>query len=225
MSSLEPPPAAEVRTKAIVRPSGENEASCSSPAEAAIACAVPPLMLTVKRSRGAPAAVSPLEDDDAGVRRDERPRVQLGAAGQPFLPGAVGPDREDVPFADEGDRVAVGRERRFRVGGVFGQLVEVPVFDREQPAFGRFRRQHCFAFFVDAVVFGDLREDDRPAGGRGARRNGQCEEGDEDGDETFLEHRMLLSERSAFAYTDARAQTRTANDTRDPPGHVVPVRV
>src|SRR6185369_9376881 len=125
----------------------------------------------------APRGGTSLEEDDASVRRDLRAGVDFGAAGQPFLPRAVGADREDVSFAYEGDGVAVGRERRFGVLRVFRQLVEVVVFDREQPTFGRFRRQHFVAFFVDAVVFGDLREDDRPTIGKGSRGNGQCEEG------------------------------------------------
>src|SRR4051794_22781430 len=119
MSSLEPPLTAEVRTKAIVRPSGENEASCSSPAEAAIAGggpgekgvgrpggenggSVPPpggggvggggpaVGAARKEAPRAAGGALPLEEDEAAGRRDERPRVDLGAAGQPFLAGAVG---------------------------------------------------------------------------------------------------------------------------------------
>src|SRR6478752_1886908 len=139
----------------------------------------------------------PLEDDVAAVGGDQRARVGVHPGGQLFLARTVGPHRPDVAFADEGNRVAVGGERRFAVGGVIRQLVEVAVLDREQPAFGRFRRQH-FAFgFIDAVVFAHLREDDRAARScRGGGRYDQREEGEEDADEGFLEHRMLLSERS-----------------------------
>src|SRR6476619_8250027 len=77
-----------------------------------------------------------LEEDVAAVRGNDRPSVDLGAAGQLPLAGAVGADRVEVPAADEGDRPTVGGEGRLGVGGVFGDLVQVAGLDREQPAFG-----------------------------------------------------------------------------------------
>ena len=137
---MPPPVSATLWTKTITLPSPENEASWSSSAllvSALVGAAVEADRVEVGRGALFRAA---LEEHVPAVRRDARSRVELRAAGHPAQAGAVGPHREDVAAAREDDRPAVRRERRFGVGRVFGELVEVAVLDGEEAAFdGRFR--------------------------------------------------------------------------------------